>query len=124
MDGFSGSSVGTLDLYLPEYPDQDAFLPSISPVSAVNPAALMRNVTFWSQEIEPRASKALTSSFLNPCNQCESTGTSNGHHLIKINDVRPEPTPRKGHNKSRRGCYSCKARRVKVYQTPLHKTEN
>jgi hypothetical protein len=124
MDGSSGSSVGTLDLDLPEYSNQDAFLPSISPVSAVNPAALMRNVTCWSQEIEPRASKVPMSSFLNPRNQCESTGTSNGHHPIKINDVRPEPTPRKGHNKSRRGCHSCKARRVKVYQTPLHNTKN
>jgi len=121
MDGSSGSSVGTQDF--PEYSDQDAFLPSISPVSAVNPAALMRNVTSWSQEIEPRASKAPTSSFLNPSNQFESTGTSSGHHPIKINDVRPEPTPRKGHNKSRSGCYSCKARRVKVYQTSLYKTE-
>jgi Fungal Zn(2)-Cys(6) binuclear cluster domain len=46
--------------------------------------------------------------------------TVNDQSLIK---VRRRPIPRKGHTKSRRGCFSCKKRKIKCPET-LPKCEN
>jgi hypothetical protein len=43
-----------------------------------------------------------------------------GQALVK---VRRKPIPRKGHTKSRRGCFSCKKRKIKCQET-LPKCEN
>jgi hypothetical protein len=126
MDESLGSLMDTLDLHIPDIPDQHASLASMTPVLAVNPKAFIQNLNVWNQEtVSSASSNTLTSSFLSPRNHYESTGTSHDEHQpLGSNDARPEPLQRKGHTKSRRGCYNCKKRRIKVHLTPIHKTED
>jgi hypothetical protein len=73
----------------------------------------MRKATSQSQEMEYRACSTLRPrpSFL----KCyESMCKPSGHQLINNNDTRSESLLRQRHFKSRKGCHSCKARRVKV----------
>lgn len=126
MDESSGSLMDTLDLHVPIIPDQHASLASMTPVLAVNPKALIQNVNVWNQEtVSSTSSNTLRPSFLSPRDHYESTGTSHDEHQpLGSDDARPEPLSRKGHAKSRMGCYSCKKRRIKVHLTPIHKTED
>jgi hypothetical protein len=125
MDESSDSLMGRLDLHIPNIHDQHASLASMTPVLAVNPKAFIQNVNVWSQDTVSSTSNTLRPSFLNPSNRYESTGTSRDEHQpLGSDDARPESLQRRGHNKSRRGCYSCKKRRIKVHLTPTHKTED
>jgi hypothetical protein len=125
MDESSDSLMDALDLRLPNIPDQYASLASMTPLLAVNPKAFIQNVNMWNQETVSSTSNALRSSFLSPRNHYESTGTSHDEHQpLGSDDARPEPLRRKSHAKSRRGCYTCKKRRIKVHLTPIHKTED
>jgi hypothetical protein len=126
MDESSGSLMDTLDLHVPDIPDQHASLASMTPVLAVNPKAFVQNVNVWNQETVSSAfSNTLTSGFLSLRNHYQSTGTSHDEHQpLGSDDARPESLQRKGHTKSRSGCYSCKKRRIKVHLTPIHKTED
>jgi hypothetical protein len=125
MDESSGSLMDTLDRHVPNIPDQHGSFASMTPVLAVNPKAFIQNVNVWNQETVSSTSNTLRPSFLSPRNHYESTGTTHDEHQpLGSGDARPEALPRKGHTKSRSGCYNCKRRRIKVHLTLIHKTED
>lgn len=125
MDESSGSLMDTPDLHVPHIPDQHASLASTTSVLAVNPKAFIQNVNVRNQKtVSTSTSNALRSRLLIPRNHYESTNAAHDElQLLGSDDARPEPLQRKGHTKSRRGCYSCKKRRIKVHLTPIHKTK-
>jgi hypothetical protein len=115
----------TLDLHVPNIPDQHASLASTTPVLAVNPKAFMQNVNARNQETVSSTANTLRPRLLIPRVHYKSTNTAHDEHQpLGSDDATPEPLQRKGHTKSRRGCYSCKKRRIKVHLTPIHKTED
>ena len=118
MDESLGSLMDTLDLHIPDIPDQHASLASMTPVLAVNPKAFIQNLNVWNQEtVSSASSNTLTSSFLSPRNHYESTGTSHDEHQpSRSSDTKSEPLLRKSHTKSRSGCSTCKKRRIKVLE--------
>jgi len=85
----------------------------------------IQNVYVWEQEIKLGfSSNTLNSSYLGPSNLPQSANISHDEHQLSGSDrAKVEPGRRKGHTKSRRGCYNCKSRRVKVQLTPFHKTD-
>lgn len=125
MDESSGCLVDTLELCAPNIPEEHVSLASMTPALAVNSNVFIQNVHIWNNETELSASSnTLRSSYLSPMNHHISAGTSHDEHQpLGSDDAKLQPLPRKGHTKSRRGCYSCKKRRVKVHLTPIHKTE-
>jgi hypothetical protein len=125
MDESSGSLIDPLDLQVPSNPDQYASLASTTPVPGVKSKAFLQNVNFWNQNTVSSTSNTLRPRFLSPRNHYELTGTSHSEHQpLGGDDARSEPPPRKGHTKSRSGCYNCKRRRIKVYLTPIDKTRD
>ena len=125
MDKSLGLLIDTQDLHVLNIADQHASLASMTPVLAVSPKAFIQNVNVWNHEtVSSSASNTLRPSFLSPGNHYESAGTSHDEHQpLRSDDARSEPLLRKGHTKSRRGCYNCKKRRIKVHLTLIHKTE-
>jgi hypothetical protein len=114
----------TLDLHVPNIPDQHASLASMTPVLAVNPKTVIQNVNVWNQSAVSGTSNTLRPRLLIPRNHYESNNTAHDEHQpLGSDDARPEPLQRKGHTKSRRGCYSCKKRRIKVHLALIHKTK-
>ena len=118
--------MGTLDLRVSDIPEKHVSLVSMTPALAVNSNVFIQNVDVWNQETEPSASSnTLRSSYPSPRNHHESTGTSHDEHQpLGSDDAKLEPLLRKGHTKSRRGCYHCKKRRIKVRLRPIHKTKD
>jgi hypothetical protein len=46
-----------------------------------------------------------------------SSSSSSDTHCTILVPLRRKPLPRKGHTKSRRGCYACKKRKIKCQET-------
>jgi hypothetical protein len=112
MESSSNLLANTQNIRFSKSSDQDLFTASAGcERHAVEVGPLVQPATSRSQEIQDGGCKLLRSSF---CEASESINSLNMHRLIGFGDARPEPLPRKGHNKSRKGCYSCKARRIKV----------
>ena len=125
MDESSGYLVNTLELCVPNIPEEHVSLASMTPALAVNSNVFIENVHIWNHETELSASSNTSRpSYPSPMNHHISAGTLHDEYQpAGSNDARLEPLPRKGHTKSRRGCYSCKRRRVKVDLKPIYKTE-
>lgn len=126
MDESSDWLMDTLDLRVPNISDKHVSLASMPPALAVSSKVFIQNVDVWNQETEPSAScNTLRSSHLSPRNHYESTRTLHDeHHPLGSDDAKLEPLLRKGHTKSRRGCYNCKKRRIKVHLAPIHNSQD
>jgi hypothetical protein len=118
MDESASWMLNTLELCLPNTPEKHVSLASTTPALTVNSNIFIQSVYAWNEETELSASSnTLNSSYLSHMNH-ESTGTSHDEHQPSGSDnAKLEPPRRKGHTKSRRGCYNCKKRRVKVHLT-------
>jgi hypothetical protein len=119
MDESSDLLIDTIGLQGPNIADQHAPLISMTLGLPVNSNVFIQNMNVWNQET---ASSAYFNTLRPGCpsarNHCESAGTLHDEHQPSgSGDAKLEPPLRKVHTKSRRGCYSCKYRRVKVHQT-------
>lgn len=121
MDVPLGCLLDTLEPYVPNVREDPVSLASMTPELAVNSNVFIQNVHIWNHDTElGTSSDTLSASPLSPINHHVSTGTSHTNHQpLGSDDAKQEPLPRKGHTKSRRGCYSCKTRRVKVQYIQL-----
>jgi len=114
MDDSSYSLMDKLDLQvpIPNIPDQDASLTSMTPVLAADPEAAPST-----------SSNTLRPDFLSSTTNYKPMDTLyDEHQPLGSVETRAEPLPRKGHTKSRKGCYNCKNRHIKVHLTPIHRT--
>lgn len=117
MDESSGWLMDTLDIEVPNIPDQRASLPLMT--LAVNSKVLIQNMNVGNQETASSISfNTLRPNYFGHKNHCEAAGASYGEHQpSRSGDAKPGPQLRKEHTKSRSGCYTCKKRRIKVHLT-------
>jgi hypothetical protein len=119
MDGSWGPSVDTLDLQAPNISDQHTPLPSTAEAQAVNSNIFIRNMNPRDQERAfSTTSDTLRPSHLSHMNHYESAAAPQDEgQPLGSGNATSGPQLRKNHTKSRRGCYNCKKRRIKVHQT-------
>jgi hypothetical protein len=119
MDESSDSLIDTTGFEGPNIADQHASLTSVTPGLPVISNVLIQNMNMWNQETASNTSfNTLRPGCPSSRSHCESDGILHDEHQPSgTADLKLELTLRKAHTKSRRGCFSCKNRRVKVHQT-------
>ena len=109
-------------MQLPHIPDQNTSLASMISAQEVNPIAVTHIINPWKKKTESGASNSLMPYFPGHRKYYKYTGTlHNEHQQLGCDDAKPEPALRKAHIKSRKGCYTCKKRRIKVYLISISK---
>ena len=108
--------IDTQDLTIPNIAGQDSPLASIA--LPVNSNIFTQNMDVGNQETASSASSnTLTLSYLSLRNQYEPASISHDEHQPSWSgDAKSKPFLRKSHAKSRRGCFTCKKRRIKVLE--------